>query len=142
MANIKAIKDKSIGVIRTIMHKLEALNLERYYFECAMIFMNVMLRGSILYASETYYNLTENQLRSIERIEEGFLRKILKTTKGCPIVQLYLETGQWPARFAIQKSRLLFLKTILEEVEQSMVRTNSFIFNFSSPLRVTGLQLV
>ena len=86
MANIKAIKDKSIGVIRTIMHKLEALNLERYYCECAMIFMNVMLRGSILYASETYYNLTENQLRSIERIEEGFLRKILKTTKGCPIV--------------------------------------------------------
>ena len=59
-----------------------------------------------------YYNLTENQLRSIERIEEGFLRKILKTTKGCPIVQLYLETGQWLARFAIQQSRLLFLKTI------------------------------
>ena len=74
-----------------------------------------------MYASETYYNLTENQLRSIERIEEGFLRKILKTTKGCPIVQLYLETVQWPARFAIQNSRLLLLKTILEEVEQSMV---------------------
>jgi hypothetical protein len=46
MANIKAIKDKSICVIRTIMHKLEALNFERYYFDCAMIFMNVMLGGS------------------------------------------------------------------------------------------------
>ena len=134
MANIKAIKDKSIGVIRTIMHKLEALNLERYYFECAMIFMNVMLRGSILYASETYYNLTENQLRSIERIEEGFLRKILKTTKGCPIVQLYLETGQWPARFAIQKSRLLFLKTILAEDEQSMV-SKFFYLQLQRPSR-------
>ena len=134
MANIKAIKDKSIGVIRTIMHKLEALNLERYYFECAMILMNVMLRGSILYASETYYNLTENQLRSIERIEEGFLRKILKTTKGCPIVQLYLETGQWPARFAIQKSRLLFLKTILAEDEQSMV-SKFFYLQLQRPSR-------
>ena len=41
-----------------------------------------MLRGSILYASETYYNLTEKQLRSIEKIEEEYLRKILKTTKG------------------------------------------------------------
>ena len=70
MANIKAIKKKSIGVIRTIMNKLERLKLRQYYFECAVLFMNVILRGSILYASETYFNLTENQLRNIERIEE------------------------------------------------------------------------
>ena len=76
--------------------------------------MNVMLRGSILYASETYY-------RNIERIEEGYLRQILKTRRGCPITQLYLETGQWPARFQIQKSRLLFLKTILEEDPESRI---------------------
>ena len=49
------------------------------------------------------------------------LRKILKTSKGCPISQLYLETGQWPARFQIMKSRMLFLKSILNENEQSMV---------------------
>ena len=43
-----------------------------------------------------YYNLKETDLRQIERIEEEFLRKILKTTKGCPIMQLYLEVGQHP----------------------------------------------
>ena len=86
-----------------------------------MIYFNVILRGSILYASETYYNLTEKNLRNIERIEEIFLRKILKTTKGCPISQLYLETGQWPARYQIKKLRMLFLKAILDENEQSMV---------------------
>ena len=83
-----------------------------------------MLRGNILYASETYYNLTEIQLRKLERIEEEYLRKILKTKKGCPISQMYLETGQWPARFQIMKSRLMFLKSILDEDQQSMV------FNF------------
>ena len=103
------------------MHKLEVMNLKQYYFECAMIFFNVILRGSILYVSETYYNLTENNLRNIERIEEGFLRKILKTQKGCPISQIYLETGQWPARFQIKKQRMLFLKSILDQNEQSMV---------------------
>jgi hypothetical protein len=81
MVNISAIKKKSIGVIRTIMNKLEMLNLKKYYFECLIIFMNVILRGSILYASETYYNLNESQLRNIERIEEGYLRKILKPQK-------------------------------------------------------------
>ena len=49
-------------------------------------------------------------LRQIERIEEGYLRKILKTQKGCPIIQLYLEMGHIPTRFEIHKMRLLYLK--------------------------------
>ena len=49
------------------------------------------------------------------------MRQVLNTSKGCPIVQLYLETGQWPARFEVQKSRLLFLKSIMGENEDSMI---------------------
>ena len=94
--NVVNIKE-AIGIIKTLLQKLDDMNLKHYYFECAMIYFNVILRGGILYASETYYNLTERNLRNIERIEEIFLRKKLKTTKGCPISQLYLETGQWPA---------------------------------------------
>ena len=119
MANIRQLRNKSIGVIRQIFNKLNSLNLKEYYFECAIILMNVMLRGTILYACDMYYNLTETDLRQIERIEEDFLRKILKTTKGCPIMQLYLEVGQHPARFEIQKTRILYLKYILEQDEDS-----------------------
>ena len=79
-----------------------------------------MLRASILYSCETYYNLSEVQIRQIERIEEGFLRQILKTQRGCPIVQLYLEIGLVPARFEIQRLRLLYLKTILQQSVTSM----------------------
>ena len=64
MANINAKKNKSIGIIRTLLHKLNDMNLKQYYFECAMVYFNVMLRGSVLYASEAYYNLTETHLRS------------------------------------------------------------------------------
>ena len=45
--------------------------MRKYYFECGMLFMNVMLRSSILYASETYYNLKENEIRQLERVEEN-----------------------------------------------------------------------
>ena len=82
--------------------------------------MNSMLRGSILYASDMYYNLKEFELRQIERIEEGFLRKVFKTTRGCPLSQIYLEIGQVPARFEIKKMRLLYLKYILEQPEESL----------------------
>ena len=121
MANIRNIKNKSIGVIRKFLSKLGSLNLNQYYFECGKILMNSILRGTILYAADMYYDLKEKELRQIERIEENFLRKLLKTTKGCPITSLYLEIGQAPARFAIIKMRLLYLKYILEQPETSNI---------------------
>ena len=105
MANIKQMKNKSFGIIRKIMNRLNSLHLRNYYFECSIILMNSILRGSILYASDMYYNLKESEVRQIERIEEVFLRKVLGTTKGCPITKLYLEMGQIPSRFEIQKMR-------------------------------------
>ena len=115
------VKKKSVGVIRKILEKLNGLKLKKYYFECGIILMNVILRGSILYAAECYYDLKEKELRIIERIEEGFMRKLLKTTAGCPIVQLYLELGQIPARYQIMKLRILFLKSMLHEKEDSRI---------------------
>ena len=134
MANIRQLKNKSIGVFRKIFDKLNSLNLRSYYFECAMLLLNVMLRGSILYAADMYYDLKEFQLRQIERIEEGYLRKVLNTTKGCPIVQLYLEVGHIPARFEIQKMRLLYLKYILEQNEDSILK-KSLQLQFENPNR-------
>ena len=121
MININEMKKKSIWIIKKIFTRLESLNLKKYYFECALVFLDVMLRSSILYASECYYNLKEKDIRSIERIEEDFLRKLFKTTKGCPISQLYLEAGFTPARFAIKKTKILFLKYILHEDPESMI---------------------
>ena len=96
LVNINEMRNKSIWIIRKIMNRLNGLSLKKYYFECALIF-------SILYALETYYNLKETEVRQIDRIEECFLRKILKTTKGCPIAQMYLETGHVTARLEIKK---------------------------------------
>ena len=52
MPNINALKGKSIGTIKQIIIKLESLHLQKYFFECSMIFMKAFLRSSILYASE------------------------------------------------------------------------------------------
>ena len=75
MVNIREIRNKSIGVVKSTLNKLNSLNLKKYYFECAVILLNVMVRSSILYASEMYYDLKETEVRQLERIEEGYLRK-------------------------------------------------------------------
>ena len=121
MKNINEMKNKSVWIINKIFNRLNSLNLKKYFFESAIIFLNVMLRSSILYASETYYNLKETELRALERIEESFLRQLFKTSKGCPISQLYLEAGHTPARFEIFRVRLLFLKNILHEEPDCMI---------------------
>ena len=66
--------------------------------------------------------MKESEVRQIERIEENFLRKVLKTSKGCPIVQLYLELGHTPARLEIQKMRVLFFQYILQENDESTLK--------------------
>jgi hypothetical protein len=38
MANIRSLKNKSIGTIKKIFSKLNSLNLQKYYFECGVIF--------------------------------------------------------------------------------------------------------
>ena len=121
LVNTTSIRNKSIGITKKIFTKLNSLKLRKYYFECGIIFMNVMLRSSILYACETYYNMKENEIRQIERIEEPFMRKLLDTKKGCPINQLYLELGQIPARFDIIRIRLSFLKYILNQEDASLL---------------------
>jgi hypothetical protein len=94
MVNIQEMKNKSIWVIRKIFTKLDSLNLKKYYFECGILFLNTMLRSSILYACETYYNLKETEVRQLEMLEEGFLRRLLKTSRGCPISQLHISRNR------------------------------------------------
>ena len=55
MVNLHSIRNKSIRIVKKIFNKLHSLKLQKYYFEGELIFMNVMLRSSILYACETYY---------------------------------------------------------------------------------------
>ena len=120
-ANIRHVKSKSIGTTRKILMKLQSLNLFNYHFECGILFLKVMLRPSILYACETYINLTEIETRQIERIEESYLRQLFGAPRFCPIVQLYLESGIYPARFEIMKRTLAFLQYILKQERQSVI---------------------
>ena len=121
MAHIRSAKSKGTGVISKILSKLKSLNLQKYYFECAMILLNAILRPSLLFACDMIYNMKESEIRQLERVEEHYLRKVLNTGKGCPIVQLYLEMGHTPARIEIQKMRCLFLHYILQQNETSTV---------------------
>ena len=77
VANISEKQKKSIGTLQSINNLIKGL--ETYTVKNGLVYLNSLLRSSILYGAETYYNLTEKETRMIERIEEECLTKILET---------------------------------------------------------------
>ena len=96
MPNIIHKKNKSIGTQRQIPKLIELLGC--YRFESAMIYIESLLRSSILYGAETMCNVKEAEWRELEKIEESVLSRVFKTTRSCPRHLLYLEAGMVPAR--------------------------------------------
>ena len=119
VANILDKKNKSTTTIRNIMNIIQGLGI--YTIQNGFIYLNSLLRASLLYAAETYFNLTEKNLRLIESIEEDCMRKILGTGKSCSMSLLYLETGHLPARFQIDIMMLNFLQYILHQGHDSLM---------------------
>ena len=121
MIHINQMRIKAINIKQKIFHYLQNLQVGKYYFECGVILMKSLLRTSILYSAETFYNLNEKEIRELEQIEEDFLRQLLGTQRGCPIPQIYLELGIYPARFELMKSQILFYHYIINQKEDSFI---------------------
>ena len=67
------------------------------------------------------YNVKENEIRLLERIEEYMLRKLFKTGQGCPIYQHYFESGHCTARYQVKEMKLVFYQYILKQEENSLL---------------------
>ena len=119
--NIASRKNKSIGICRKIMTSLNDLWLGKFHFEAAILLRNSLLISSLLSNSEAWHNLTEVDLRNLEKADENLLAKILDTPVTTPKEMLYLELGVTPIRFIIKSRRLNFLKYIMEEPKDSLV---------------------
>ena len=120
-AHISYMKNKSISIKKRIFSYLKDLKLGKYYFECGVFLMKCLLRRSILYSAETLYNIHECEIREIEKIEEGYLRELVGTGQKCPLSQVYLEVGQYPARFDLYKMQILFYHHIINQDEKSLI---------------------
>ena len=68
--NIEARKNKGIGIIAQIMSILESTMYGKYYFEVAMVLRNSLFLSSVLLNSEAWINLSKNNIRKLEQVDE------------------------------------------------------------------------
>ena len=118
--NVKMKVSKGIGtrnIIKTLIKELG-----KYTIESGIIYFKSLLRGSILYAAEAMVNITEKYIRLIEKSEEATLRDLVKTECSAPRHLLYLELGIIPARYVIKQRKVMLLKHILGQDNNSLMR--------------------
>ena len=82
-----------------------------------------MLLGSILNNIEVAYNITKPEIEKLQRCHEMGLRKLLSLPSKTPKCMLYLLTGSVPIEFLIQRRRLIFLHHILNQEDESLLKT-------------------
>ena len=119
--NILARKDKSKGIIKQIGTILDDICFGPFQFEVALILRDSLLLSSILVNSEAWYDLTEEDIETLEKADEELLRRVLEAPISTPKCMLYLETGCKPLRFIIMSRRLMFYHYILNEDEDSLI---------------------
>ena len=103
------------------MQILESVLFGKYYFEVALILRSSFLLSSILLNSEAWVNVTDKNIRDLEKIDENLLSKIMNYDKNSSNAFKYLELGVYPIRFEVKKRKILFLHYLLNQEKSSMI---------------------
>ena len=103
------------------MDILENICFGPYQFEVALILRNSLFLNSFWFNSEAWYNVSSSDIIELEKVDEMLLRRILECPGSTPKEMLYLELACLPIRFILMSRRILFLQTILQEGEQSLM---------------------
>ena len=84
MLNIIHKRNKAIGTEKLILRLIK--NLGPYTFKGVLIYIQSLIRTSILYSAETMYNMSETEIRALEQISasEGLWDKT-KLSKAYPL---------------------------------------------------------
>ena len=103
------------------MSILEEVYFGKFHFKVAMLLRESLFLNSILLNSEVWYNLSVNNIESLEKLDNILLRSVFEVGQSVSTAFLHLELGTIPLRFIIKMRRILFLQYVLKEEETSLL---------------------
>ena len=121
-ATIEDRQKKGYGLVSEILAILNEIPLGQYKMEIGLHLRQAMLINGMLYNSEAWHAISEEELRMLETVDEHLLRSLVNGHSKTSLEFLYLEAGAIPIRFIISSRRLMFLQTILKRSEDELTR--------------------
>ena len=121
-ATINERKAKGYAIVAEIMAILKDIPLGEHMMEIGLQLRQAMFLNGILFNSEAWHNVSENDIKVLETIDEHLLRSLVQGHSKAPLEFQYLEAGALPIRHIISCRRLLFLQTILNRQDSELTK--------------------
>ena len=113
--------NKGVGAISQMDSMLNRMSLGHYYFEIGLVMRDTMLVSKLVYNSEVWYNVSDDQISKLEQIDEMWMRKLFSLAKSAPKEGIYIESGKMPIRFIVMIRRLMYFWHVLHRNENELV---------------------
>ena len=120
--NIKQRENKGVGAISQVMSILKEISLGYHFFSIGLLLRETYIINSILFNSEVWYNLTKDQVNTLENIDVMYLRKLFEAHSKTSIEAFYIESGKIPIRFIIQIRRLMYWWHLNNVPQKSLIQ--------------------
>ena len=120
--NIAARKNKGFGLSDGIVAILDEIPLGRFKIEMGLELRQAMLINGILYNSEAWQSISDDEFKQLDLIDNHILRKILGAHSKTSTSFLHLETGTIPIRFVIANRRLVFYYNIMSKPGSELIK--------------------
>ena len=101
---------------------LDEIPLGRFNIEMGLELRQAMLINGILYNSEAWQSISDDEFKQLELIDNHILRKILGAHSKTSTSFLHLETGTIPIRFVIANRRLVFYYNIMSKPGSELIK--------------------
>ena len=113
---------KGYGAVTSILSIVKEIPLAHWRVEAGLRLREALLINGILFNSEAWQGVTDEDIKTFEKVDEALIRGILGAHSKIPLESLYLETGSMPLRFVIRSRRLCYLKTILDRDPEELIK--------------------
>ena len=109
------------GALAQIRSILENIPLGKQYFKTAFLLRESIFLNGILYSSESWYGVTEQDISQLEKLDNILLRRIFEVAHSAPLVSLYLESGCVRIRNIIRARRMNYLHHLANLNKEEML---------------------
>ena len=115
-------KNKGFAIAAEILAILSEVPLGKYKMEIGLQLRQAMLINGILFNSEAWHDIREEEVKLLESVDEYLIRSLIKAHSKTPLEFLYLEVGALPIRYIISTRRMIYLQTILKRDDDELTK--------------------
>ena len=113
---------KGYGIVSEIQAIMKEVPLGKYKLEIGLKLRQAMLINGILYNSEAWHAVTDEDILTLQKVDEMLLRFLLNSHSKAPIEFLYLESGAIPIKYILSSRRMTYLQTILRRDNDELTK--------------------